>query len=290
MNTIKKTFAFALVLALLVLATPPAQAQASFTVTTLGAALTARPAPTAVVLASFPSGFAARTWSIYVDMELMQVTGLIANTNGTTIGATVARGAGGTQATAHGTTAPVYVGKNEWFASGTTRTNPIQGSCTSTAELVLPVIDAPHGVGWDCRSSGQWFRIFTGGTMGWSGQAVRAFCTGTAGSAETEYLNGAACSSATTATARQVISAPGTLANLRVFSSAGATGGTNKDVITVYKNGSSTALTCTIAASGTACSDVTHSVAVAAGDVITFQFVSATSDTAANVSASVEKY
>jgi hypothetical protein len=128
------------------------------------------------------------------------------------------------------------------------------------------------------------------GTMGTPpSQRIDNFCTGTSGSAETEYLNGAACSGATTLTATRVMVSPGTLYNLQVYSSAAVTGGTSKDVLTVYKNGSATALTCTVAASGTTCSDTTHSVATLAGDVIAFKWVSATSDTAANVSASVEK-
>lgn len=119
---------------------------------------------------------------------------------------------------------------------------------------------------------------------------VSAYCTGTVGTAETEFMNNAACSGATTSTARQIVAAAGTLANLRVFSSANVVGGSNKDVMTVFKNGSATAITCTIAASAASCADTTHSVAVAAGDVITFQFVTATSDTAANMAAAVQKY
>ena len=61
-------------------------------------------------------------------------------------------------------------------------------------------------------------------------------------------------------------------------------------MLTLYKNGVATALTCTIAAAGTSCTDTTHAVTTVPGDVLTFQFVTATSDTAANLSASVGLY
>lgn len=196
-------------------------------------------------------------------------------------------------AAGHVSGATVYLGAPQNFASAD---KPIGSSCSQTGEPVLPVINTRTGNIFDCRSSGQWIRIGAG-TMG-SGakETIRAFCTGTAGSGETEYLNGAACSGATTATARYVVTSPGTIANLRVALSAAGAGGTNKDVLTVYKNGSSTTLTATTGttacatAAAAACIDTSHSFAVAAGDVLTFQFVSATSDTAANVSASVDKF
>lgn len=118
---------------------------------------------------------------------------------------------------------------------------------------------------------------------------IVAFCTGTVASAQTEYLTFGACSGATAATGRWIVSTAGTLQNLQVFSSAAVVGGASVDVLTVYKNGSATALTCTIAAAGTTCADTTHTVTVAAGDALTFQFVTATSDTAANISIALQK-
>jgi hypothetical protein len=115
------------------------------------------------------------------------------------------------------------------------------------------------------------------------------FCTGTVATAQTEYLNDTACSGATTALAPTIQVSYGTIYGLNVASSANVVGGTSVDVLTIYKNGSATALTCTIAAASKTCSDTTHSVAVKPGDQITYQFVTATSDTAANVGASVEK-
>jgi hypothetical protein len=194
---------------------------------------------------------------------------------------------------AHVSGAIVYPGAPQLFSAAD---RAIGSACTAATELVLPIINTTNGKIFDCRSSGQIIQIGKGTMSAGSDETVRAFCTGTAGSAETEYLNGAACSGATTATARYVVAAPGTIANLRVTLSAAGAGGSNKDVITVTKNGSATALTVTTGttacatAAAAACIDVAHSVAVAAGDVLQFQFVSATSDTAANVSASVEKF
>ena len=191
--------------------------------------------------------------------------------------------------TANGNTAPSLIG----VSNQSTSVN--YGSCTASSLLALPRFYTFTGEMFNCfrtgaaGTSGQWVKVGEG-TMAPSGSRVSAFCTGTAGSAETEYLNGAACSGATTLTARQLVTTAGTLANLYVVSSAAFTGGTGKDVITVYKNGSATAVTCTAAGAATTCSDTTHSVAVVPGDVIAFQFVSATSDTAANVSAAVGLY
>ena len=270
-------FVFSLVALAASLAPGTAFAQATLTTTTLSAAISSTSVK-AIVVAS-ATGFTANTTSLFVDKEFMSIEAV----NGTTI--TVIRGAFGTKAALHNSGATLYVGPSNYFFS-----SDVSGGCTSTNLLVLPFINTNNGKISDCRSSGQWIQIGDGTMTSGAVETVRAFCTGTAGSGETEFLNGAACSAATTATARYVASSAGQIANLRVFSSAAAVGGSNKDVLTVFKNGSSTALTCTIAASGTTCSDLTHSVAVAAGDVLTFQFVTATSDTAANLSVGVEKF
>jgi hypothetical protein len=265
-----------LITLLLILTTFAFGATNTLTTTTLASAVTDTSGQIISVAAA--TGITANTTQIYVDYELMSVNSV----SGTQI--KVRRGAAGTVATTHASGAVVYVGLNGYFSF-----YDRGGSCTAATEWVLPVINTTNGNIWNCLSSGQW--VLSGrGSMGSAGSTVSGFCTGTAGSAETEYLNGAACSGATTLLMRVIMTSPGTLANLRVFSSAAFTGGTNKDVITVYKNGSATALTCTAAAAATTCSDLTHSVVVAAGDAIGFQFVSATSDTAANVSASVSKF
>lgn len=273
-----------------------AHAQASWTKTTLAANLdnksnslsvasaTGINAPgnqTSVSAIGSPSGNPAFTL-LYVDKELLRVTSV----NGTVIG--VSRGWQGTAVAAHNSGATVNVGPPEYFSNSSfLANNGPSGACTASAQRVLPVIVPATGDQYDCRSSGQWIKI-TGVSN--AGAAIRSFCTGTVGSSATDYLTLAACSSATSSLGGYVVDSAGTLASLYVASSAGVVGGSNLDVLTVLKNGAATALTCTIAASGTACSDLTHSVSVAAGDVLTFKFVSAGSDTAANIAAVVTKY
>jgi hypothetical protein len=215
------------------------------------------------------------------------------------------------------TISPSHSHYSFWLRSGTVGSRKRSTHCRLRAGMQLPSISI--GTGTPLRPQSQALRQRpsspqpTGSTGAylidlttapstfytWNGSAyvasasssaagsVRSFCTGTVGSAETEFLNGAACSGATTSTAKYLVAAAGTLSGLRIASSAAVTGGTGKDVATVLKNGSATTITCTIAGTGTACSDTTHSVAVAAGDLITFSFVTATSDTAANITAVV---
>jgi hypothetical protein len=225
---------------------------------------------------------------LWVDTEAMDVVTNSVPPSGTTI--LVARGAAGTKGEGHPSGRTVYVSRPNLFQG-----YDVAGTCWTDAAgtllpPILPWINLTSGNRYDCKADGIWFRSGLGSQGSAAVTAVTGFCTGTTGSAETEFLNGAACSAATTATYRYTVATAGELANLRVFSSAVAVGGTNKDVLTVFKNGSASAITCTIAAAAAICSDSTHGVAVVPGDVITFQFVTATSDTAANVSASVGLY
>ncbi len=308
MNTFKKIL---ITLGLIAGLSVTATAQIALSTTTLGAAVgvTANIPATRVTFAS-TSTFQNRGTQnqfntiVYVDKEQMCVVTVVSSTV-----ADVQRGCGVGAAgviTTHASGAFVY------FANTTTANGPggptmaasqfngaqqtaeLYGSCSRSSIIALPVIYTMSGDVFDCKrtgaagTAGQWIRI-TNGSMGQSGSRISAFCTGTVGSAESDFLNGAACSSATTATARQVINNYGNLANLRVFSSA-AFLGTGSTATTVYKNGSATAITCSATAAATTCSDLIHSVQVAPGDVITFLNVSATSDTAANISASVGLY
>lgn len=267
---------------------PVANAQTATTVTTISSAMTA--AQTTITLAS-GTGISVQgnvnqiNTGIYVDREFMWITTLV---SGTTYN--VARAKQVTQRVAHASGATVYAGPltSGPFFFGSNSNGEATGACTSTAENYLPRIYTATGHIYDCRSNGYWISLGTAGATG--GTRVAGFCTGTVGTAETEFLVGAACSGATTSTTRHIVSRGGTLADLRVFSSANVVGGTGKDVLTVQKNGTDTTITCTIAASAATCSDTTHAVAVAAGDVITFKFVTATSDTAANVAAAVGVY
>ena len=294
MNLINRTISRAvLALGVLAFAGISAFGQATMTSTTLSTAinsyqrtLTVASAtginppgnPISVTEIGSPSGNAAYTM-LYIDREAFQVLAV----SGTTI--TVARGYQGTTSNAHVSGATVWVGPPEYFGNQYYGNNfGPSGACTASQLRVLPLIVPTTGDQYTCLSGGNWIKL--------SGPAsnVRAGCTGTVGSAQTEYLNQAACSGATTATMQYIVANAGTLANLKVFSTANVTGGSGKDVLTVYDNGSATALTCTIAGSAATCSDSTHSVTVAAGDVLTFQYVTATSDTAANVAAVVQIY
>jgi hypothetical protein len=187
--------------------------------------------------------------------------------------------------TSGGYAAPIYLDRN-WYTlaaavPGTTPAAIIAAATGSTGAYLIDLTTAPSTFyTWNGSA-------YVASASSSAAGSVRSFCTGTVGSAETEFLNGAACSGATTSTAKYLVAAAGTLSGLRIASSAAVTGGTGKDVATVLKNGSATTITCTIAGTGTACSDTTHSVAVAAGDLITFSFVTATSDTAANITAVV---
>lgn len=265
-----------------------AQQQGAQTIstTTLGSAVTTTSA-TNIKLASLTNVTATASVQtvLWVDTEAMTVATNTVPAAGTTV--TVTRGALGTKAETHASGRTVYVSRPNLYQG-----YDVAGSCTSGLGLAfkLPWINTTDGNRYNCYSGGQWFLEGHGSATSAAAVAASGFCTGTTGSAETEFLNGAACSGATTSTFRYVVTTPGEVANLQVFSSAVAVGGVGKDVLTVFKNGVATTITCTIAAAAATCSDSTHSTAVVAGDTLTFQFVTATSDTAANVSATVGIY
>lgn len=221
--------------------------------------------------------------TIWVDTEAMDIVTNAPVSNGYV---TVTRGSHGTKAELHASGRTVYVGRPNLFQG-----YDQAGACTvgSGYATKLPWINLTDGKRFNCYSGGEWF--FEGvGSQGAAATAVATgFCTGTLGSAQTDFLNGAACSGATTALYRYTVTTPGEVANLRVFSSASESAAAG-DALTVLKNGSSTALTCTILQNATTCSDLTHSFAVVAGDVLTFQVVAATSAAGANISASAGIY
>jgi hypothetical protein len=300
MNTILKTTKL---LALVALFAAISFGQTALSTTTLGAAIT-DPTATTITLASTSTMLSAGSQNqfqtcLYVDQELMGVTAVLSSTQVTVVRAGCSAIGVSARKVTHQNGTPVWFANTITYPNATVTatsqigkndqpTAELTGSCTATTLLSLPRVYLVSGDVYDCRntsSGGQWILIGHG-TSAPAGSRISAFCTGTAGSAETEYLNFAACSGATTLTARQLVTVPGTLANLYVVSSANFTGGTGKDVATVFKNGSATTLTCTAAGATTTCSDVAHSVSVVPGDVLAVQFISATSDTAANVSAS----
>lgn len=301
MKTLTRIFAASVLLALLTV-TGFAQQQGSqtLTTTTLSAAIPAvfssgtAPVSSNICLTSISNVTATASVQtvLWVDTEAMTVVTNTVPPSGTCI--TVTRGSNGTKAEGHQSGRTVYVSRPNLFQgydqAGTCWASST-GLSTSPAQLypILPWINLTSGNRYDCKADGNWFRSGLGSQGSAAVTAATGFCTGTVSSGATIYLNGAACTG-TTALYSYVVTTNGELANLRVLSSAAVVGGTSKDVMTVYKNGAATALTCTIAASGTTCSDSTNGVAVVAGDYIQFQFVGATSDTAANLSASVGLY
>lgn len=237
-----------------------------------------------------PSSLAS--YVLYVDTEAIIIRGINLTTNTITV---AQRGAQGTKAEFHNSGAKVVFGPSTAFVSFDQ-----EGSCTfmiNNSNRYLPAINLNDGKGFYCptigsgaTATGQWVWA-TVGTMN-SAPAYKFFfgCTGTAGSAETEYLDFGACSGQTTATlGRQVVANTGTIYNLRVSSSAAAVGGTGKSIVTIFKNGSATTLTCQIVATALVCNDTTHGFAVVPGDYLYAQFVSATSETAANLAVTFDE-
>jgi hypothetical protein len=280
--------------------------QQTLSTTTLSSAVTSTTSttinlPTSTMLANGPNQQVNTV--LYVDREMMYVISVTDSTH-----VVVKRGAGtgaGAIAALHASGALVYYSITQTL-SGTIlpATNffslsqpnaEVSGTCTATLEKAMPKIYSYSGDILYCAngsSGGQWITI-ANGTLGSSpGKIAANFCTGSLGSAETEYLNGAACSGATTATAAYVVPTNGTLYGLYVNAGTAVTGGTNKDVLTVYIGGTASAITCTFATGGaaTTCSDTTHSAAVTAGQIVQFKWVTATSDAGANISAAVGIY
>lgn len=286
MKNTNRIFAAAFLVAFLA-CTAFAQQQGAQTLstTTLGSAITTTYG-TNVNLASLTNVVASVNTQtvLWVDTEAMAVVTGGVPSSGTTV--TVTRGAYGTKATTHASGRTVYVGRPNLFHS-----YDVSGSCTAGSGLaaVLPWINLTSGRRYNCKSGGSWFVEGKGSATSESVTSISRFCTGTVGTGQTDFLNMAACSGATTATATYVVVTPGELANLRVFSSANETQAAG-DVLTLNKNGSATALTCTILQNGATCSDTTHSVAVVAGDTITFSNVAPSSGAAANLSATVGLY
>jgi len=300
MNKLKRIFAVSVLAVLSVASFGQQQGLQSLTTTTLSTAIPtpltfgiggSSPFTSQICLASLTNVTATVEigTTLWVDTEAMDVVTNSIPASGTCI--LVQRGSHGTKAEGHLSGRTVFVGRPNLYQGF-----DVAGTCwanatgTATLPAILPWINLTDGNRYNCKSDGNWYKSGIGSASGAERSTPAGFCTGTVGSAATEYLNGAACSGASTATYSWIATSAGELSDLYVYSSAAVVGGTSKDVLTVYVNGSATALTCTIAAAGTTCNDTTHGVAVVAGSVITFQFVTATSDTAANISASVGLY
>lgn len=285
MTNLKKLISLVSLVALLAVgAFAQQQGAQTLNTTTLAAAVTSA-SGTSIKLTSTSNVYntVSVQTTIWVDTEAMDIVTNASVSNGYV---TVTRGSHGTKAELHASGRTVYVGRPNLFQG-----YDQAGACTvgSGYATKLPWINLTDGKRFNCYSGGEWFLEGLGSQSSAATTAATGFCTGTLGSAETDFLNGAACSGATTATYRYTVTTPGEIANLRVFSSASESAAAG-DVLTVFKNGSATTLTCTILQNTTTCSDSTHSSAVVAGDVLTFQVVAATSAAGANISAAVGVY
>lgn len=146
----------------------------------------------------------------------------------------------------------------------------ITGISASTSAI------CPHGTGGrltttGCAASG----TVGGGTSGWSGTPLTFI------SSTTQYAPpvGGALTSATESIVQNAAPAAATLSGLQVTLSAALGAGATLQV-TLRDAAAGTTLTCTTASGGTSCSDITHSVNVAQGDLLDLQLVSSGTVTA----------
>jgi hypothetical protein len=309
-NKIMKNITFKTLILLAIIATAAFGQTVTLSTTTLGAALggasSNAPQNTTVTLASttgmLANGPNAQVNTVlYVDKEMMYVRTIPAS--GTVV---VTRGAGtgaGARIVSHANGATVYWGATQTLGSviipATALFSLVQpnaevtGTCTATNELVLPKIYSFSGDIYSCyngSSGGQWF-LQSVGTFGTAGDSITQFCTGQLGSSATNYIGNNTCAT-TAAGVAQVMSTAGVLANMYVNAGTAVSGGSSVDVVTLFKNGSSTAITCTFATGGAAtqCSDVAHSITVVAGDYISWKIATASSDTGKDLSVRIGKY
>lgn len=130
------------------------------------------------------------------------------------------------------------------------------------------------------------------GTIQADGHSLKGTCTGTASPSSTLGLYGTGPNATTTTCTSTTIGSgipmtgARTISTLLVTASAGGVSGAS-GVVTVLKNGSPTALTCTLGTT-TTCFDGTHSVAAVDGDLISIQFTTQGAETLANVKAFVQ--
>lgn len=118
----------------------PGFAQATLSSTTLSAAMS--DASSTTVRVASASGITGTSTMLFVDKEAMFVNSV----SGTTL--SVTRGYFGTVANSHPSGATVYLGPPGYFTSFDR-----SGSCTSTNELVLPVVNVKNGNFFRCTNS-----------------------------------------------------------------------------------------------------------------------------------------
>jgi len=205
---------------------------------------------------------------LWVDTEAMDVVTNSVPSSGTTV--LVQRGSHGTRAQSHASGRTVYVGRPNLFQgyapAGTCWTNSAQ----TALPVILPWINLTDGTRYNCKSDGNWYLEGRGSQGSVSIDTISANCnSGSPAQNVAEYLNDLGCTGATVPVLAYTVAAAGELANLYV---TGLTSGVaaNANVFTVYKNGTATAITCTIAIGAKTCNDTTHGVATVAGDYIQF--------------------
>ncbi len=282
-----------------------AQAQVTLTKTTLAAQVGAAAGNTGTSCFTVASatGISAPAFSspnvptgnqteLYVDKEAIFVTSV----SGTYVCGL--RGYAQTTAKAHANGATVYVGSPANFSN-----NEQAGYCVATQLQQVPVINVSTGHIFSCGTSGQWAQVYDGTQTGSPAYNINFACTGTVGSAETEYVGSTvACSGSTADLITWVAPTAGTLANFRASSSANFLG-TGGSIFTVLVNDTAvTGFTCAPTAATKVCANMlpgftdagtvgaVDSVALAAGDRVSVKFLSATSDTAANLSVNLSVF
>lgn len=130
-----------ILLSILLFVAAPLFGQTALTSTTLSSAITTTNGQSVVVASA--TGITAGSTQIYVDQELMDVRAVSSTV------LTVVRGAGGTRAATHASSATAYYGApNTSFVVR----DPV-GTCTSTNYPVLPVIAVSSGRRWNCINS-----------------------------------------------------------------------------------------------------------------------------------------
>jgi hypothetical protein len=276
MKTFKSIFAAVLVVAFLTCASfAQQQGPQTLSTTTLSQAIPNQNGGSgttfSVTLASLTNVLATASvgTTLWVDTEAMDVVTNSVPSVGTTV--LVTRGTHGTKAEGHASGRTVYVGRPNLFQG-----YDVAGTCwsnaagTATLPAILPWINTTSGFRFNCKSDGNWYREGIGSASQLASATISANCnSGSPAQNVAEFLNDVGCTGQTVAVLAYVVSAPGELANLYVTGLTSAVAA-NANVFTVNKNGTATGITCTIAIAAKTCNDTTHSVTVAAGDIIQF--------------------
>lgn len=184
---------------------------------------------------------------------------------------------------------------NGAVATVTAQGNNFSGSVTDIGPGLNGVVGSKYiDAGGNIYSGPNALTSSLGVVVNWvaDGHQLSGSCTGTATASSTLGLYGTGpnettttCTSTTIGSGLTISGAARILQNL-VVTATNAGVNASSGVVTVLKNGATTAITCTVG-TGTFCSDGTHTVAVSPGDRISIQFTTQAADTLAGVNASV---